>query len=87
MVSNNRDILDRRDAAPTTGNRIEQVGEIITTGEALVTLTSGDVVECHHSDTHIYKDADTLFTEHEDPDGNDAETWIQADEIVMVQRH
>jgi hypothetical protein len=87
MVSDTMDMLSRPDAHPETDSKIQLVAKIANNGEAIVTFEDGSVEEFHGDDTHFYPAEGVIFTESEDPDGNDAESWFFADEIVKVQRH
>jgi len=87
MVSDQMDMLSRDDAAPSGNSKITLVKEIAENGEAIVTFEDGRVVEFHADDTHFYADSNAMFTEADDPDGEEAESWFFADQIVSVQRH
>lgn len=87
MVSEQMDMLSRDDAAPSGNTTLQLVEEIADNGEAIVTFEDGRVVEFHADDTHFYHDAGVLFTETDDPDGDESESWFFADQIVSVQRH
>lgn len=89
MVSEQMDMLDRDDAEPShhTSTKINLVREIANNGEAIVTFEDGRTVEFHGDDTHFYTNHDAMFTETETPDGDEAESWFFADEIVSIQRH
>lgn len=87
MVSEMMDMLGQEDARPSGPGKIELVREIAENGEAIVTFQNGDIVEFHADDTHFYPESNALFTETDDPDGDEAESWYFADQIVSVQRH
>lgn len=97
MVSEQKDMLGYNEAEPraesgtstmkTASPKLRLVEEIASTGEAIVTFEDGTVVEFHGSDIHMYPDTGVIFTETDGPDGQGAESWFFADEIVSVQRH
>lgn len=71
----------------TTNSKIALVEEIAHNGEAIVTFQDGTVEEFHGDDTHFYEEQGVLFTEADDPNGEEAESWFFDDQIVSVQRH
>lgn len=87
MVSEQMDMLGHDDAEPTGSSKIELVQEIANNGEAIVRFEDGTVEEFHADDTHFYMNANAMFTEADDPNGAEAESWFFADQIVSVQRH
>jgi len=87
MVSDQMDMLSRDDAAPAGDTFLGLVEEIAENGEAIVTFQDGRVVEFHADDSHFYHDAGVVFTETDDPDGDEAESWFRAAKMVSVQRH
>lgn len=90
MVTNQMDMLGYDEAEPSDPTKIGLVEEIAENGEAIVTFEDGRVVEFHGDDTHFYPDkglSGVMFTEDDDPAGEEAESWFFADEIVSVQRH
>lgn len=87
MVSEQMDMLGYDEAEPTGSSKIELVQEIAENGEAIVRFEDGTVEEFHADDAHFYSDSGAIFTEADDPDGEDAESWFFADQIVSVQRH
>lgn len=87
MVSEQQDMLGRDEARPISDSKLKLVQEIAEGGEAIVTFEDGRTVEFHGDDTHTYIGKGILFTETETPDGDEAESWFFADQIVSVQRH
>lgn len=97
MVTEQMDMLDKPDARPAdtstidatgfVGRKVKLVEEVAANGEAIVVLEDGRTVEFHGADSHFYPHEGVLFTETETPDGDDAETWVFAENIVAVHRH
>lgn len=97
MVHEQMDILGEEDARPEDtqtvnssgiiARRVALVEEIAENGEAIVVTEDGRTLEFHGDDSHFYPREGVLFTEAETPDGDDAETWVFAEDIVSVQRH
>lgn len=97
MVSEQMDILDEGEARPSDTSTVDQHGvvgrkvtlieEIAENGEAIVTTRDGRTIEFHGDDSHFYPHEGVMFTETETPAGEDAESWVFAEEVVSVQRH
>lgn len=95
MVSDQMDMLPREDAEPESElevgaqaqRKIALIEEIAANGEAILTLFTGEVVEAHADDTHFYPERGVLFMEEDDPNGEEAESWYFAEDIISVQRH
>ena len=86
MVSEQMDMLGVDEAHPPD-SKIKLVKEIAANGEAIVTFEDGRTVEFHGDDTYFYTTKGVIFTETETPDGDEADSWFFADDIVSVQRH
>jgi hypothetical protein len=98
MVSNQMDMLERADAQPQSvtedievdaraRRKIALIQEIAENGEAIINLRNGYSTEVHADDTHFYVDIGVFFTEDDDPEGEEAESWYFAEDIISVQRH
>jgi len=87
MVSKQMDMLGYDEAEPESTTRIGLVEEIAENGEAIVTFQDGTVEEFHGDDTHFYPEKGVMFTEADDPNGEEAESWFFDSMIVSVQRH
>jgi len=90
MVSQNKDMLGFDDAEPDKYGEVEYpikrkvllAKEIAVSGEAILELQNGDVVEIHGHGAHFYPTKGVIFTE-----DDDEEKWVFAEEIVSVGRH
>lgn len=95
MVSDQMDMLPQEEAKPESDieaghearRKIALIEEIAANGEAILTLIDGDVIEAHADDTHFYPERGVLFREEDDPNGEEAESWYFAEDIISVQRH
>lgn len=84
MVSDQTDMLDRDEAAPSHPvDKIRLAREVTETGEATIHLRDGSTEELHDYDTHFYVSKGVLFT----VSGDDEELWVFAEDIVKVERH
>lgn len=103
MVSEKMDMLGREEAEPAPVDvegleeplrvgtqairKISLIQEVASNGEAILTLRDGGVIEAHADDTHFYPRRGVLFKEEDDPEGEEAESWYFAEDIISVQRH
>lgn len=96
MVSSQMDMLSEKDAQPenykiTASNnakrKIMLIREIAENGEAILNFRNGYSTEVHADDTHFYAEHGVFFTEDDDPEGEEAESWYFAEDIISVQRH
>jgi hypothetical protein len=96
MVSSQMDMLSEEDAQPenheiivsdNAKRKIMLIREIADNGEAILNLRNGYSTEVHADDTHFYPEHGVFFTEDDDPEGEEAESWYFAEDIISVQRH
>lgn len=95
MVSKQMDMLSREEAEPEESEPTHRaakrkcalIREIAENGEAIITLKDGRTTEVHGDDTHFYIQPGIFFTEDETPNGEEAETWYFAEDVLSVQRH
>lgn len=87
MVSKQMDMLGYDEAKPEYVSKIGLIKEIAENGEAIVRFEDGTVEEFHGDDTYFYTEPGVMFKEADDPNGEEAESWFFADEVVSVQRH
>ena len=89
------DMLGEEDAEPEYEAEVSEeavrklmlVEEIAKNGEAILHLINGHHIEVHNDDTHFYPERGVFFTEEDDPDGDEAESWYFAEDVISVQRH
>jgi len=74
-------------AEPTAQRKCELIQEIAQNGEAIITFKNQHTTEVHGDDTHFYNEQGIFFTEDETPDGEEAETWYFAEDVLSLQRH
>jgi len=96
MVSDKMDMLSEEEAEPEhvdivasddTQRKTMLIGEIADGGEAILNFKNGYSTEVHGDDTHFFLEHGVFFTEDEDAEGEEAETWYFAEDVISVQRH
>ena len=95
MVREMMDMLGEADAEPEYEAEVSDevvrklmlAEEVAKNGEAILTLIDGSHIEVHNDDTHFYPARGVFFTEEDDPDGDEAESWYFAEDVISVQRH
>jgi hypothetical protein len=95
MVSEQMDMLSRDEAEPANNHSADKktqrkcrlIEEIAENGEAIITFKNSHTTEVHGDDTHFFPARGIFFTEDETPDGEEAETWYFAEDVLSLQRH